>query len=101
RHTRWPRDWSSDVCSSDLAQTEGARIGDRQPARRSDRRGVIRLYLITPLSGDPVRAVEAALAVLPRDSTGVQLRQPDLSARELRSEERRVGKGGEPVVAWA
>src|SRR5439155_17395129 len=22
RHTRWPRDWSSDVCSSDLASTE-------------------------------------------------------------------------------
>src|SRR5207253_3393056 len=21
RHTRWPRDWSSDVCSSDLAKT--------------------------------------------------------------------------------
>src|SRR5437660_10971127 len=21
RHTRWPRDWSSDVCSSDLKQT--------------------------------------------------------------------------------
>src|SRR5207253_4604111 len=21
RHTRWPRDWSSDVCSSDLAAT--------------------------------------------------------------------------------
>src|SRR5439155_11036045 len=21
RHTRWPRDWSSDVCSSDLART--------------------------------------------------------------------------------
>src|SRR5690625_7955787 len=21
RHTRWPRDWSSDVCSSDLDQT--------------------------------------------------------------------------------
>src|SRR5207253_7542522 len=21
RHTRWPRDWSSDVCSSDLLQT--------------------------------------------------------------------------------
>ena len=44
---------------------------------------MIRLYLITPPSGDPGRAVEAALAVLPRDSTGVQLRQPDLSAREL------------------
>src|SRR5439155_6853140 len=22
RHTRWPRDWSSDVCSSDLAADE-------------------------------------------------------------------------------
>src|SRR5690625_7216573 len=22
RHTRWPRDWSSDVCSSDLASAE-------------------------------------------------------------------------------
>src|SRR5215510_6941558 len=22
RHTRWPRDWSSDVCSSDLAQVQ-------------------------------------------------------------------------------
>src|SRR5439155_10805656 len=24
RHTRWPRDWSSDVCSSDLMLTGGA-----------------------------------------------------------------------------
>src|SRR5437660_12891797 len=23
RHTRWPRDWSSDVCSSDLGHTRG------------------------------------------------------------------------------
>src|SRR6266508_6152359 len=26
RHTRWPRDWSSDVCSSDLIYTVGRRI---------------------------------------------------------------------------
>src|SRR5439155_9538515 len=25
RHTRWPRDWSSDVCSSDLFHTAAAR----------------------------------------------------------------------------
>src|SRR5215208_286640 len=25
RHTRWPRDWSSDVCSSDLAAADAAR----------------------------------------------------------------------------
>src|SRR6266702_7444170 len=24
RHTRWPRDWSSDVCSSDLAGPHGS-----------------------------------------------------------------------------
>jgi thiamine-phosphate pyrophosphorylase len=44
---------------------------------------VIRLYLITPPSGDPAPAVAAALAVLPRARAGVQLRQPDLAAREL------------------
>src|SRR6266508_4981800 len=27
RHTRWPRDWSSDVCSSDLSS---------EPSRRED-----------------------------------------------------------------
>src|SRR5690625_7832717 len=32
RHTRWPRDWSSDVCSSDLAQI-GAQLGNRGLAR--------------------------------------------------------------------
>src|SRR5690625_8007140 len=33
RHTRWPRDWSSDVCSSDLESGEEARH------RRRRRRG--------------------------------------------------------------
>src|SRR5689334_23483516 len=27
RHTRWNCDWSSDVCSSDLAQERGERVG--------------------------------------------------------------------------
>src|SRR5690625_7601019 len=27
RHTRWPRDWSSDVCSSDLAPVFGFTAG--------------------------------------------------------------------------
>src|SRR5207253_5024005 len=26
RHTRWPRDWSSDVCSSDLFALRGQRL---------------------------------------------------------------------------
>jgi thiamine-phosphate pyrophosphorylase len=44
---------------------------------------VIRLYLITPPEGDPLPALEAALAVLPRGTIGVQLRQPGLPPREL------------------
>src|SRR5207253_6795869 len=28
RHTRWPRDWSSDVCSSDLSRALVAALGD-------------------------------------------------------------------------
>src|SRR5215208_3510299 len=27
RHTRWPRDWSSDVCSSDLEATKYTEVG--------------------------------------------------------------------------
>src|SRR5437870_13599383 len=35
RHTRWPRDWSSDVCSSDLAEKrEHAENGKRWPRLR-------------------------------------------------------------------
>src|SRR5699024_1901351 len=41
RHTRSKRDWSSDVCSSDLSPALRWTVGDRRPcgrrARRSDR----------------------------------------------------------------
>src|SRR5439155_5276853 len=35
RHTRWPRDWSSDVCSSDLSRKMAAAIakGTQPPER--------------------------------------------------------------------
>src|SRR5690625_7503799 len=46
RHTRWPRDWSSDVCSSDLDRMpaflpgeklgEGLRPGKLDPDERAD-----------------------------------------------------------------
>src|SRR5439155_2385950 len=43
RHTRWPRDWSSDVCSSDLppeskTQTISFRRGPAHPNPRHDKR---------------------------------------------------------------
>jgi thiamine-phosphate pyrophosphorylase len=63
---------------------------------------VIRLYLITPPSGDPVPAVAAALAALPRGSTGVQLRQPGGPARELLERARVLreicGRFGAPLL---
>src|SRR5690625_4438463 len=37
RHTRWPRDWSSDVCSSDLkANYQEEMIPDDQPETHND-----------------------------------------------------------------
>src|SRR5207253_7889631 len=45
RHTRWPRDWSSDVCSSDLgeagavAEVEDAVTGPVHRAEREQVRG--------------------------------------------------------------
>src|SRR5207253_8037715 len=33
RHTRWPRDWSSDVCSSDLHQLAIVEIAGVTPGR--------------------------------------------------------------------
>src|SRR6266508_3236309 len=34
RHTRWPRDWSSDVCSSDLPAFEASGPRDYRTDRR-------------------------------------------------------------------
>src|SRR6266702_4544561 len=36
RHTRWPRDWSSDVCSSDLSGSSGTN-GDGVAAKVTGR----------------------------------------------------------------
>src|SRR5439155_10354835 len=63
RHTRWPRDWSSDVCSSDLGST--------CPGRRCS--------AATPTRPDREHAAGAGMG-----RVGV--------AAEHRSEERRVGK---------
>ena len=63
---------------------------------------MIRLYLITPPSGDPAPAVEAALAVLPRGSAGIQLRHPGEPARALLAHARTLreicGRFGAPLL---
>src|SRR5438445_4943031 len=72
RHTRYWRDWSSDVCSSDLRSatrsTQGVGLEDR-------------IVLLQLIIGD-ARAVRVPLDALVLD----ELRE------HVRSEERRVGK---------
>src|SRR5439155_13858423 len=92
RHTRWPRDWSSDVCSSDLGgasdgrntplgaarSPESVREGEagEQPDRQRLGREAVALderdELAQVLGGVPRRALEQVVA--------------------RRSEERRAGK---------
>src|SRR5207253_8106656 len=85
RHTRWPRDWSSDVCSSDLQFTQ--------------RGWVNTLPSSVNIAADraAVSAIEAKLSGVARLSdcwetpsrVGVPVSR---AASATRSEERRVGK---------
>src|SRR5439155_10270640 len=75
RHTRWPRDWSSDVCSSDLGKGAARKIraGGRVPA------------VIYGHGGDAVPVTVDAKELF-------HLLHTDAGMNVLRSEERRVGK---------
>src|SRR5207253_7223588 len=78
RHTRWPRDWSSDVCSSDLGDL--GRGVDAQPDE------VVLLDELVELRVGG--AGEVSPVVVRRE---IQWRW-HLRSRVIRSEERRVGK---------
>src|SRR3712207_8432294 len=81
RHTRYWRDWSSDVCSSDLLGGHQPPGDVRQPQRHVVHRGVL--------------AVHGAERVVDEDvgERGEPVGQPaPLGVLLRRSEERRVGK---------
>src|SRR5439155_7454292 len=87
RHTRWPRDWSSDVCSSDLHTRDraarGMPVADHERVRR-------RAYPLRP---------DRAYAHPNDQACGSKRHQAEWASR---SEERRVGKeGGFALVAEA
>src|SRR3989442_11600821 len=77
RHTRCGRDWSSDVCSSDLKAPFGT-TRDGAP---------VELYTLRNAAGSSV-------AIATYGATVVSLRMPDRDGHldDVRSEERRVGK---------
>src|SRR5690606_40850188 len=86
RHTRFSRDWSSDVCSSDL------QIIPRPQTQRPTRGHRSALLLDRHAAGGHLLAAalakEVALALVGRS------RQGQVAVGVERSEERRVGKEG-------
>src|SRR5436305_4789556 len=84
RHTRCGRDWSSDVCSSDLRQQREQHEAQLEAQRRP--RDVA-------LKAPPLRASGAATALPSAQPAPAEAeRQPSRPGRRHRSEERRVGK---------
>src|SRR5690606_39350698 len=95
RHTRFSRDWSSDVCSSDLkALAAAAEPGPTGPT------GLVGwLDRVGRATGDAALASVRALSffglTLVRIA-GLIVRPWRMRWTPLRSEERRVGEGGRP-----
>src|SRR5207253_5866574 len=92
RHTRWPRDWSSDVCSSDLT---GAYAADFQltpdEARRAEAREVVIRSALD--AGQRRGTVRAAIQIDAPPAVVFQVMMSCADAVQyVRSEERRVGK---------
>src|SRR3712207_9381328 len=91
RHTRYWRDWSSDVCSSDLEVLQSHLVSITEVRMSPDLRHAT--VFVKPLLGQDEEAVLKALrtntAYLQRE---VAQRVRTKFAAKLRSEERRVGK---------
>src|SRR5690606_40393980 len=92
RHTRFSRDWSSDVCSSDLTYHTGRVLVDPEVFKR--------------VTGESFNAetvtVEALEQYVDETDAAVEKFNADLHGPE-RSEERRVGKewrGGGAACPW-
>src|SRR5207253_7302001 len=91
RHTRWPRDWSSDVCSSDLFKNAIGfvlclrLVGVNVCAHLA----VHGLYGRTPQ--EPVAERDPVAAQIHESPTPAAIHVPEPGGR---SEERRVGKEG-------
>src|SRR5207249_5411101 len=87
RHTRSKRDWSSDVCSSDLKPAVQAwQMGRTLEATLSAAFGA-------PAAPPPCPAFSLAAAVVPRNPPPLAIETMQYAdGLMLRSEERRVGK---------
>src|SRR5207253_8123144 len=90
RHTRWPRDWSSDVCSSDLTGPAGS-----DPLfllYKVSVSGGVSVFQIPPFNNATVTVTACDAAFGAQTCSGTQLAKVVASTPDPRSEERRVGK---------
>src|SRR5207253_381554 len=58
RHTRWPRDWSSDVCSSDLSH-----LGGGMPSQAQILPGTLDLLILKAVSLGPLHGYGVLLRI--------------------------------------
>src|SRR5206468_6651221 len=91
RHTRSDRDWSSDVCSSDLTTSSRAERKQEQDEVRRHLEEFVRSRVGVEAFVEP-RTTVTPPTVLLVASSGEWTRR-----RVPRSEERRVGKAGRPL----
>src|SRR5439155_17587499 len=92
---RWPRDWSSDVCSSDLSRAYEAEAYQLRLLRLWCKRLTTCIRSNTDRPGDSLKKIPAAACVLARAYyPDKDLHEAPEVNRHLgeRSEERRVGK---------
>src|SRR5207253_6217571 len=88
RHTRWPRDWSSDVCSSDLVLVNVFHIGvDRGKTftKTWD-------HFLLPMPFARTVILFARPIYVPADANADLMDAKHAEMQRERSEERRVGK---------
>src|SRR5699024_12062642 len=86
RHTRSKRDWSSDVCSSDLLLAEQLGLGI----------GADLAAFILPVAGGTAKHVIGVVPKLQVAHIQLLAQLNDRAVSVGRSEERRVGKEGRP-----
>src|SRR5690625_7538884 len=80
RHTRWPRDWSSDVCSSDLEEIEARNEGELAEKSEQETNEFLDDRVTTRLE-EMAEGIPKAIKEAGASTSDVD-----------RSEERRVGK---------
>src|SRR5690606_39446413 len=88
RHTRFSRDWSSDVCSSDLGNLEDFGLEAKRLADSFEVASIAAKRLGVPHSSQAINAMKF-YALVGAHSSAVRMGQ-----EVVRSEERRVGKEG-------